>query len=91
MDDLHSAAGYVGEVGVNGWGGGLPKPSLEENPAVFLHPKDNMGVLIELQQANIYRTRDEQPSAVGMEALTTFLQSITKFLLEKWSPNKWCK
>jgi len=66
VDDLHSAAGYLGEVGVNGWGGGLPKPSLEKNPAMFLHPKDNMGVLIELQQANIYRTRDEQPSAVGM-------------------------
>jgi len=52
VDNIHSAQGYLGEAGV----GSLPIGNLtmgaSSKSGMFLQPKDNMGVLIQLQQSN---------------------------------------
>jgi hypothetical protein len=63
VDDLQSASGYLGEVGVTTLGS--PANSADDKPAMFLHPETNMGVLIKLQQANHFSARDDMPRAVG--------------------------
>lgn len=47
VDNIRSAQGYLGEAGV----GSLPS-STKSSSGMFLQPKDNMGVLIQLQQSN---------------------------------------
>jgi hypothetical protein len=53
VDNINSAQGYLSEAGV----GSLPIGNLSIEGAshksgMFLQPKDNMGVLIQLQQSN---------------------------------------
>lgn len=48
VDNIRSAQGYLGEAGV----GSLPSSTKASSGGMFLQPKDNMGVLIQLQQSN---------------------------------------
>jgi hypothetical protein len=54
VDDLHSASRHMEDLGIETLGGeGPPRWGAESQlPTLLLHPKDNMGVLVELQQAN---------------------------------------
>lgn len=54
MDDLPSASRHMEDLGIETLGGeGPPRWGAESQlPTLLLHPKDNMGVLVELQQAN---------------------------------------
>jgi LAO/AO transport system kinase len=49
--DLEAACKHVAAAGVRILGGGKPKTGAHGKPVVFLHPKDSLGTLIELEQA----------------------------------------
>lgn len=53
VDNLNTAVEHLSGLGVSSVGDGKPKIGAEGEPVLFLHPKDNFGVLTELQQANV--------------------------------------
>ncbi|GBG41557.1 hypothetical protein CBR_g83472, partial [Chara braunii] len=52
VDDIHSASKHMQKSGVGVLGNGEPKLGAHNNPVLFLHPKDNNGVLFELEQVS---------------------------------------
>eukprot|EP00244_Chara_vulgaris_P006688 TRINITY_DN2532_c0_g1_i1.p1 TRINITY_DN2532_c0_g1~~TRINITY_DN2532_c0_g1_i1.p1 ORF type:complete len:235 (-),score=28.47 TRINITY_DN2532_c0_g1_i1:1307-2011(-) len=52
VDDIHSASNHMQKSGVAVLGNGEPKLGAHNNPVLFLHPKDNNGVLFELEQVS---------------------------------------
>ncbi|XP_024358036.1 uncharacterized protein [Physcomitrium patens] len=50
VDNINSAACYIGEAGVGSIPTGNPNIGASYKSEMFLQPKDNMGVLIQLQQ-----------------------------------------
>lgn len=52
VDNIHSAQGYLGEAGVGSLPIGNLTMGIGSKSGMFLQPKDNMGVLIQLQQSN---------------------------------------
>jgi methylmalonyl-CoA/ethylmalonyl-CoA epimerase len=51
VDDIDAAAGSLTKSGARVLGDGKPKIGAHGKPVLFLHPKDFMGSLIELEQA----------------------------------------
>ena len=51
VPDIRAAVATLGATGARVIGGGEPKIGAHGKPVVFLHPKDFLGTLIELEQA----------------------------------------
>lgn len=51
VDDIEAACAELAAAGANVLGGGKPKIGAHGKPVVFVHPKDFLGTLIELEQA----------------------------------------
>jgi methylmalonyl-CoA/ethylmalonyl-CoA epimerase len=51
VDDIAAARDHLEEAGARVLGDGAPKLGAHGKPVLFLHPKDFMGTLIELEQA----------------------------------------
>ena len=51
VDDLDAAVATLAATGLRVLGDGRPAIGAHGKPVVFLHPKDNQGTLIELEQA----------------------------------------
>ncbi len=51
VDDIITARDKLVAKGVRALGDGEPKIGAHGNPVLFLHPKDGLGTLIELEQA----------------------------------------
>ena len=51
VEDIADASRRLAESGVRILGTGEPKPGAHGKPVLFLHPKDFMGTLIELEEA----------------------------------------
>ena len=51
VPDIRAAVAHLGTTGARVIGGGEPKIGAHGKPVVFLHPKDFLGTLIELEQA----------------------------------------
>jgi methylmalonyl-CoA/ethylmalonyl-CoA epimerase len=51
VDDIYAARDRMREVGATIAGSGEPKIGAHGKPVLFLHPKDFVGTLIELEQA----------------------------------------
>jgi methylmalonyl-CoA/ethylmalonyl-CoA epimerase len=51
VDDIHAARDSMREAGATITGSGEPKIGAHGKPVIFLHPKDFVGTLIELEQA----------------------------------------
>ena len=51
VPDIRAAVAQLGATGARVLGGGEPKIGAHGKPVVFLHPKDFLGTLIELEQA----------------------------------------
>ncbi|MES2907300.1 MAG: methylmalonyl-CoA epimerase [Pseudomonadota bacterium] len=51
VDDIIAARDYLKSEGVQVLGDGNPKIGAHGKPVLFLHPKDMLGTLIELEQA----------------------------------------
>lgn len=51
VDDIYAACDRLRESGATITGGGEPKIGAHGKPVIFLHPKDFLGTLIELEQA----------------------------------------
>lgn len=51
VDDILSARDRLREAGATVLGGGEPRPGAHGKPVLFLHPKNFVGTLIELEQA----------------------------------------
>jgi methylmalonyl-CoA/ethylmalonyl-CoA epimerase len=51
VDDIIAARNHLRSQGVQVLGAGEPKPGAHGKPVLFLHPKDMLGTLIELEQA----------------------------------------
>jgi methylmalonyl-CoA/ethylmalonyl-CoA epimerase len=51
VEDIAAAVATLGAVGARVIGDGRPKIGAHGKPVVFLHPKDFLGTLIELEQA----------------------------------------
>jgi len=49
--DIHAAARDLAARGARILGGGVPKIGAHGKPVIFIHPKDFLGTLIELEQA----------------------------------------
>ena len=52
MDNIEAASQYVRTGGVRVLGDGKPKIGAHNNPVLFLDPRDNTGVLCELEQVS---------------------------------------
>ena len=50
VEDIESAAARLVQDGLRVLGDGKPKIGAHSKPVLFLHPKDGMGTLIELEQ-----------------------------------------
>ena len=50
VDDIEAAAATLSESGLRVLGDGKPRTGAHGKPVLFLHPKDGMGTLIELEQ-----------------------------------------
>ena len=50
VDDIIAARDKLESDGMRGLGGGEPKVGAHGKPVLFLHPKDFMGTLVELEQ-----------------------------------------
>ena len=50
VEDIESAAARLVQDGLRVLGDGKPKIGAHNKPVLFLHPKDGMGTLIELEQ-----------------------------------------
>ena len=50
VEDIESAAARLVQDGLRVLGDGKPKIGAHNTPVLFLHPKDGMGTLIELEQ-----------------------------------------
>lgn len=50
VDDIHAARDRMKASGARVLGDGIPKTGAHGKPVLFLHPKDFMGTLIELEQ-----------------------------------------
>jgi len=51
VDDIYAARDRLKEQGMRVLGDGEPKIGAHDKPVLFLHPKDFMGTLVELEQA----------------------------------------
>lgn len=51
VDDINAARDRMVENGARVLGDGNPKIGAHGNPVLFLHPKDFLGTLVELEQA----------------------------------------
>lgn len=51
VDDIHAARDRLVKDGARVLGGGEPKIGAHGKPVLFLHPKDFLGTLVELEQA----------------------------------------
>ncbi|MCB1495671.1 MAG: methylmalonyl-CoA epimerase [Bauldia sp.] len=51
VDDIGDAGRKLAGLGVRILGSGEPRPGAHGKPVLFLHPKDFMGTLIELEEA----------------------------------------
>ncbi|HEX3431742.1 MAG TPA: methylmalonyl-CoA epimerase [Rhizomicrobium sp.] len=51
VDDIHAARDRMRAAGATITGSGEPKTGAHGKPVIFLHPKDFVGTLIELEQA----------------------------------------
>jgi methylmalonyl-CoA/ethylmalonyl-CoA epimerase len=51
VDDLEAAARRLAAAGARILGGGRPKIGAHGKPVIFLHPKDFVGTLVELEEA----------------------------------------
>ena len=51
VDDIYAARDRMREAGATITGSGDPKIGAHDKPVIFLHPKDFVGTLIELEQA----------------------------------------
>ena len=50
VHDIESASKKLQQKGLRILGDGRPKPGAHNRPVIFLHPKDGLGTLIELEQ-----------------------------------------
>jgi len=51
VDDIHAAAAHMRAQGATITGTGEPRIGAHGKPVIFLHPKDFVGTLVELEQA----------------------------------------
>lgn len=57
VDDIQSASNQLRRNGVRILGANDPKAGAHGNPVIFIHPKDFMGTLLELEQVGGKRTK----------------------------------
>ena len=50
VDDIYAARDHLVAQGARVLGDGEPKPGAHDKPVLFLHPKDFIGTLVELEQ-----------------------------------------
>jgi methylmalonyl-CoA/ethylmalonyl-CoA epimerase len=50
VDDIYAARDHLVALGARVLGDGEPKPGAHDKPVLFLHPKDFIGTLVELEQ-----------------------------------------
>lgn len=51
VDDIHAARDRLADAGARVLGSGEPRIGAHGKPVLFLHPKDFLGTLVELEQA----------------------------------------
>ncbi len=50
VDDIYAVRDHLVALGARVLGDGEPKPGAHDKPVLFLHPKDFIGTLVELEQ-----------------------------------------